>query len=193
MVFTTRLAGGKGGRNAFETELHRLGVQQINSTPNHPTTCGKVERFHQTLKKWLKAQPRATTLTELQAQLDAFVEEYNHRRPHRSLAHHATPATAYTTRPKAIAGQRLDTHNRVRHDRVDTTGALSLRLNGRLHHISVGRTHAGTRILMLIQDLDIRVINAATGELIRQLTLDPTRDYQPRGIPPGPKRKKPRT
>ncbi|BBY33320.1 IS481 family transposase [Mycolicibacter minnesotensis] len=193
MVFTTRLAGGKGGRNAFETELHRLGVQQINSTPNHPTTCGKIERFHQTLKKWLKAQPRATTLTELQAQLDAFVEEYNHRRPHRSLAHHATPTTAYTARPKADPANRTDTHNRVRHDRVDTTGALSLRLNGRLHHIGVGRTHAGTRILMLIQDLDIRVINAATGELIRQLTLDPTRDYQPRGIPPGPKRKKPRT
>jgi hypothetical protein len=42
MVFTTRLSGGKGGRNGFENELHRLGVIQINSTPNHPTTCGKV-------------------------------------------------------------------------------------------------------------------------------------------------------
>lgn len=113
MVFTTRLAGGRGGRNAFEAELHRLGIQQINSTPNHPTTCGKVERFHQTLKKWLTAQPRAATLTELQTQLDDFADEYNHRRPHRSLTHHATPATAYTTRPKAVAGQRLDTHNRA--------------------------------------------------------------------------------
>lgn len=129
----------------------------------------------------------------MQAQLDAFVEEYNHRRPHRSLTHHATPTAAYTARPKADPANRTDTHNRVRHDRVDTTGALSLRLNGRLHHIGVGRTHAGTRVLMLIQDLNIRVINAATGELIRQLTLDPTRDYQPRGVPPGPKRKKPRT
>ncbi|KUH71525.1 transposase, partial [Mycolicibacterium novocastrense] len=78
MVFTTRLAGGKGGRNAFEAELHRLGVHQINSTPNHPTTCGKVERFQQTLKKWLTSAPRATTLTELQTQLDTFVDEYNH-------------------------------------------------------------------------------------------------------------------
>jgi transposase InsO family protein len=68
MVFTTRLAGGKGGRNAFESELRHLGVQQINSTPNHPTTCGKVERFHQTLKKWLKAHPHATTLAELSDQ-----------------------------------------------------------------------------------------------------------------------------
>ncbi|PEG32992.1 IS481 family transposase, partial [Mycolicibacterium agri] len=82
MVFTTRLAGGKGGRNAFEAQLHRHGIRQINSTPNHPTTCGKVERFQQTLKKWLTRQPRAATLAALQTQLDAFTDEYNHRRPH---------------------------------------------------------------------------------------------------------------
>ena len=43
---------------------------------------------------------------------------------------------------------------------------------------------------MLIQDLEVRIIDAATGELLRELTIDPTRDYQPRGVPPGPKRKK---
>jgi transposase InsO family protein len=192
MVFTTRLSGGKGGRNAFEAELRRIGVHQINSTPNHPTTCGKVERFHQTLKRWLQQQhPKAATLAELQAQLDAFVDEYNHRRPHRSLPQQATPATAYTARPKADPANRTDTHDRVRRDRVDNTGALSLRLAGRLHHIGVGRTHAGTRVLMLISDLNVRVINAATGELIRELTIDPTRNYQPRGLKPGPQRKNP--
>ena len=86
MVFTTRLSGGKGGRNHLENELRRLGVTQINSTPNHPTTCGKVERFHQTLKKWLTSQPRAATIAELQTQLDTFVEIYNHHRPHRATA-----------------------------------------------------------------------------------------------------------
>lgn len=191
MVFTTRLSGGRGGRNAFEAELRHLGVTQINSTPNHPTTCGKVERFHQTLKKWLKAQPRAATIDELQTQLEEFLNEYNHRRPHRSLPHQATPATAYTARPKADPANRTDTHNRVRRDRVDNTGAISLRLAGRMHHIGVGRTHAHTRVLMLIQDLDIRIINAATGELIRQLTIDPTRNYQPRGVPTGRPKKKP--
>lgn len=190
MVFTTRLSGGKGGRNAFETELHRLGVQQINSTPNHPTTCGKVERFHQTLKKWLKAQPRATTIAELQTQLDAFVDEYNHRRPHRSLAHHATPTAAYTARPKADPAHRTDTHHRVRTDRVDKAGTITVRTAGRLHHIGIGRTYTGTRVRILIQGLTITVINAATGKLLRQLTLDPTRDYQPTGAPKGPKRKK---
>jgi hypothetical protein len=79
----------------------------------------------------------------------------------------------------------------VRRDRVDDTGSLTLRLAGRLHHIGVGRTHARTHVLMLVQDLDVRIINAATGELIRELTIDPTRDYQPRGVPRGRPKKKP--
>ena len=193
MVFTTRLAGGKGGRNGFENELHRLGVTQINSTPNHPTTCGKIERFHQTLKKWLTNQPRAATLAGLQTQLNTFVEAYNHDRPHRSLPHQATPATAYTARPKADPANRTDTHNRVRRDRIDQAGVITLRVAGRLHHIGVGRTYTGTRVLVLIQDLRIRIIHAATGELLRELTLNPTKDYQPTGAPKGPKRKKFRT
>ena len=105
MVFTTRLSGGKGGRNAFEHELRVLGVIQKNSRPNHPTTCGKVERFQQTMKNWLRAQPvQPTTIEELQALIDTFVETYNHHRPHRSLPHRATPATIYTSRPKATPG-----------------------------------------------------------------------------------------
>jgi transposase InsO family protein len=193
MVFTTRFAGGKGGRNLYEAELHRLGVHEINSTPNHPTTCGKVERFHQTLKKALTGQPRAATLAQLQTQLDTFIDEYNHRRPHRSLPHHATPATIYNARPKANPATRIDTHNRVRTDRVDQAGSITLRVNGRLHHIGIGRHHYRTRVLLLIQELRITVINAATGEVLRDFTLDPTRDYQPTGAPKGPKPKKPRT
>ena len=66
---------------------------------------------------------------------------------------------------------------------------VSLRVNGRLHHIGIGRTHTGTHVLLLVQDLHVRVIDAATGELLRELTIDPTRDYQPTGRPPGPTRK----
>jgi len=188
MVFTTRLSGGRGGRNGFETELARLGVLQKNSRPNHPTTCGKVERFQQTLKKWLRRQTAAATIGDLQTQLDTFLGEYNHRRPHRSLGRR-TPAVAYTTRPKATpTGNTAGPHERVRTDRVDDSGVVTLRHNGRLHHIGIGRTHARTHVLMLIQDLDIRVINAHTGELLRQLILDPTRDYQPQHTkkPPNP-------
>jgi hypothetical protein len=191
MVFTTRLSGGKGGRNGFESELRRLGVKQKNSRPNHPSTCGKVERFQQTLKKWLRAQPtQPTTIAELQALLDTFVPEYNTRRPHRSLPHRATPATAYHARPKASPrGRDNDTHDRVRHDRVDATGKITLRHGGRLHSIGIGRTHARTHVIVLVQDLDIRIVNAATGELLRELVLDPAKTYQGTGRPPGRARK----
>ena len=188
MVFTTRLSGGKGGRNHLEAELRRLGVRQKNGKPNHPQTQGKAGRFQQTLKKWLRAQPaQPGTLSELQALLDAFTSTYNAKRPHRSLPHRATPATACAARPKAVPGDRTaDTHDRVRAGRVDADGKLTLRAGGRLHHIGIGRTHARTRVLMLVCDLHVRVINAATGELIRELTIDPARNYQPTGRPPGP-------
>ena len=190
MVYTTRFAGGRGGRTGLETELARLGIVQKNSRPNHPTTCGKVERFQQTLKKWLRAHPtQPATLTALQALIDTFVDTYNHNRPHRSLPHRATPATAYAARPKAIPGTDRHPHHRVRNDTIDSTGCVTLRLAGRLHHIGIGRAHAGTHVLLLAQDSHVRVIDAATGELLRELTIDPTRDYQPTGRPPGPTRK----
>jgi transposase InsO family protein len=185
MVYTVRLASTRvrGGRNAFETELADLGVIQKNSRPNHPTTCGKVERFQQTMKNWLtRQQPQPATMAELQALLDRFVHEYNQHRPHRSLPRHATPATAYSARPKATPtrSEPADrTHDRVREDRVGKTGNVTLRHHGRLHHIGIGRAHAGTEIYLLVEDLQIRVVHATTGELLRQLILDPTRDYQP--------------
>jgi hypothetical protein len=187
MACTTRLAGGRGGRNGLETEPHALGVTQKNARPSHPQTQGKVERFQPTLQKWLAARPAAATLAGLQQQLDAFTASCNTQRPHRSLAHRATPATAYTARPKATPGNRSqDAHHRVRTDTIGTNGTVTLRHAGRLHHIGVGRTHARTHVLLLIRDLNIRIINAATGELLRQLTLDPTRDYQPAERPPRP-------
>ena len=189
MVFTTRFAGGRGGRNGFEHELRRLHVTQKNSRPNHPGTCGKAERFQQTFKNWLRAQPRQPdTAQALQALLDLFTDTYNQHRPHRSLPHRATPATIYSALPKALpAGSRdPDTHDRVRHDRIDDSGVVTLRVAGRLHHIGIGRTHARTHVILLAQDLHIRVVNAVTGELLRELVLDPTRDYQPTGRPPGP-------
>ena len=182
LVFTTRFAhGGRTSRNAFETELVRLRVRQKNSRPNHPTTCGKVERFQQTMKRWLHARPAASTINELQTQLDRFVDHYNHQRPHRSLPHHGTPAVAYQSRPKAAPDHQPDSEHRVRYDRVDKAGKVTLRHNSRLHHIGIGRPHAGTPIILLIHDLDIRIIHAATGEIIRTLTLDPERQYQPTG------------
>jgi transposase InsO family protein len=188
MVYTVRLAGhGRaGGQNSFEAELRRLDIVQKNSRPSRPTTCGKVERFQQTMKKWLRAQPtQPTTPAELQALLDAFVEEYNHHRPHRSLPHRATPATTYTARPKASpsSDRSTDSHDRTRHDIVSAAGNVTLRIAGQLRHIGLGRTYARTRVILLVHDLNVRVVNAATGELLRDLIIDPNKDYQAQNPP----------
>ena len=176
-VFTGRYRGH--GRVALEVTLHARGVVLSHSRPYHPQTCGKVERFHQTVKKWLATQPRAAGTAQLQTQLDAFRGYYNTIRPHRALARR-TPAEAYATRPKAAATgiPLIDGHFRVRHDRIDTNGKLTLRYNSRLHHIGLGRRYAGQPVLVLVHDLHIRVLSTS-GQLIRDLTLDPTRDYQP--------------
>ena len=185
MVYTVRLAsiGHRGGRNGFEQQLRDWHVVQKNSRPNHPTTCGKVERFQQTMKKWLRAQPlQPSTIADLQRLLDRFRNEYNTTRPHRSLPHRATPAALYDTMPKALPGpsRDADTHDRIRHDIVGKSGTVTLRVAGQLRHIGIGRTHNRTHVILLIQDLEVRVINAITGELLRELTIDPSKNYQPR-------------
>jgi transposase InsO family protein len=191
MVYTVGHAGlgRRGGRNGFERQLRLWGVVQKNSRPGHPTTCGKAERFQQTLKKWLRTQEhQPSTIAELQTLLDRFRHDYNHRRPHRSLPHRATPATLYNNLPKALPGPwtDTDTHDRVRADTVSKAGNVTPRVSSRMHHIGIGRTYAGTCVILLVQDLDVRVVNATTGELLRELTIDPTRDYQPTGSTPGP-------
>ena len=179
LVFTAR---HRGGRNKFQNELERLHIAQKNSRPSHPQTCGKVERVQQTLKKWLAGRPPAATLADLQTLLDTWAEHYNTARPHRSLSGR-TPDQAYRSRPKATPTHgNQGSHYRLRYDTVDKTGSVTLRHDSRLHHIGIGRAHAGTRILMLIQDLDIRVVDALTGELLRTLTLNPDRDYQPQKL-----------
>jgi hypothetical protein len=79
-----------------------------------------------------------------------------------------------------------DSHDRIRTDRVDKSGTVTLRVAGKLRHIGVGRTYARTDIKLLIHDLDITIIDAATGEILRELTIDLTRDYQPTSRPPEP-------
>ncbi len=167
------------GKVLLESELERLGVLFKNSRPYHPQTCGKVERLHQTLKRYLdKATPAEPPLTELQTQLDTFAHYYNDIRPHRALSGR-TPLQAYSARIKAKpAGASATTHFRVREDKVDKTGKVSLRYDSKLYKIGVGRAHKGRAIKLLIADQQIRVIDP-NGELLRELTLDPSRTYQP--------------
>ena len=178
-VFT---AAPRGGRCALELECARLGIRSIHSRPYHPQTCGKVERFHQTLKRFLGKQDPGT-IAELQAQLDRFRDYYNTVRPHRAIGRR-TPAEAFAARPKATPSLRslpVPGRFRLRRDKVDVTGVVTLRHHSRLHHIGIGRKLVGTRVLVLVDHLHVRVITEE-GELLRDFTLDPARDYQARSL-----------
>lgn len=173
-VYTARFGGG---RNAFEYLLPLLGVTQKNGSPNHPQTQGKIERFHQTQKRWLSARPAATSLPELQAQLDAFRAHYNENRPHRAL-NRSTPGQAYQATAKALpADARTPGHYRIRYDHIDQHGKISLRRAGRMHHLGIGAHHRGTRILAMLDDNTVTVIALHTGEVLSTHTIDPTRSY----------------
>ncbi|MDQ6948759.1 MAG: integrase core domain-containing protein [Actinomycetota bacterium] len=174
-VFSGR---SRRGKVALELELERLGIELKHSTPYHPQTCGKVERLHQTLKRYLRRQPPAQSLAHLQLQLDAFREYYNHHRPHRALARR-TPLVAFNALLKARPTQpQAPTHYRVRQDRIDAKGKVTLRYLGKLRHIAVGAAHRNRKVVLLVAGAEVRVV-ATDGDLLRQLTLDPNRNYQP--------------
>jgi transposase InsO family protein len=172
-VFTGRTRRGKV---ILELELERLGIVFKHSTPYHPQTCGKVERLHQTLKRFLRKQPNASSLAELQWQLDLFREYYNHRRPHRALGRQ-TPIAVFNALIKARpAPQSVPIDHRVRHDKVDRFGSVTIRYLGRLRHIRIGLAHKNRKVRLLVAGADVRIITE-DGELLRALTLDATRNY----------------
>ena len=174
-VHTSRFTGG---RNAFAYVLPLLGARQKNGSPGHPQTQGKTERFHQTLQRWLRARPPACDIAELQRQLDAFRAHYNEHRPRRALDR-ATPATAYRATPKAIPATNRQAHGhyRLRYDRLDPNGRMTLRRAGRMHHLGVGAAHARTRVLAFADDHQITVAELATGEVLSHHLIDPDKTY----------------
>ena len=175
-IFT---AEARHGVCVMESELLALGIRFTHSRAYHPQTCGKVERFHQTLKRYLAARDPTDTIPALQTQLDWFTDYYNTIRPHRALGR-TTPAAAFRARTKAHPGNaplRIPPHCRIRQDKV-SAGNITLRYRSRLYHVAVGRRHEQTRVLILVADRDVRILTL-DGELLRHLTLDPTRPYQP--------------
>jgi len=165
------------GKVLLETELERLGIRPSHARPYHPQTCGKVERFHQTQKRWLAKQPPAATLEELAAQLDRQRLHYNLHRPHRAIGRR-TPQEVFDAKVKAGPGSATPpVHFRVRYDTVDWHGKVTLRYASRLHHIGLGMRHRGKSIVLFVADREVRIVDA-DGELLRELVLDPTRDYQ---------------
>ena len=123
-------------------------------------------------------------LPGLQALLDQFREIYNTQRIH--SAKKTTPYAAYNAAPKDTPGPLAPATTRFRTDKIDATGKVTLRYDGQLFHIGIGRAHARTHVVLIVEDREITIVAKATGEILRELTLDPTRKYQPQ-------RKTPRT
>lgn len=180
LVYTSRFVGGK---NPFEYALGNLGIQQKNGSPGHPQTQGKIERFHQTLKRYLAQQPKARTVDELQAQLDQFKLRYNTQRPHSSLGQQ-TPKAVYSQTPKATPKNKQFDAYRVRKDKTDDTGKVTLRREGILHKLGTGRRNARTPVLLLVDETIVTVTHRHTGEVLSQHLIDPSRIYWPKTTNP---------
>lgn len=178
LVFTTRLARFKGARGGFEKLLATHGITQKNGRPGHPQTQGKIERFHQTLKRWLKAHPLPNTIEDLQTLLTEFQTWYNTARPHRSIGRH-TPEQTYTALPKATPATTTDTTEwRSRTDIVDKHGKVTIRYAGQIRHLGIGRAHTNTPVLILAHDRNATVSSLSTGQIIAEFTIDPDKNYQ---------------
>ena len=176
-VYTSRFTGG---RNHFEYLLAYLGIRQKNGAPGHPHTQNNIwiERFHQTLKRWLGQQPPgATELASLQSQLDAFRLAYNEQRPHRAIGR-ATPGEAYRATPRALpSGAAARGHFRLRYDVTDRNGALTLRRAGRLYHLKIGAAHARRRVLAIVDEVEVTVVALDTGEILSTHRIEPDKGY----------------
>lgn len=177
LCFTGRLHGHEVD---FERQLRSMGIEHLPSTPAHPQTCGKLERSHQTTKRWLRTQPPARDHAELQDQLDTWREHYNEHRPHRA-ANGGTPANRWRAGELAMPGDPIDGPRRASLHRVSSVGQIGW---GR-YNIAVGSPLAGQTVLVVAHDYDLTIWGQPG--LIRQLTINPNRRYQPSGLPPGPR------
>jgi transposase InsO family protein len=172
-------------RHVLADALAPMGIAAGHSRPYHPQTNGKVERFHQTLKRWLTRQPPAATIPELQAQLDLFRLIYNHHRPHRSLERRF-PAQVWTHAPKSAPSDRpIDTPTEIHHGIVR---------DGQIHithryRITLGAAYNRQRGLAVITGTNCHVF--IDGRLIRHLTLNPARRSQALHHRPGRPRQLP--
>ena len=176
-AFTSRLIHANAGPSRFARAVHRWRTRLIHASPYHPQTCGKVERHHQTFKKWLAAQPhQPATLRQLQRLLDTYRAYYNTRRPHSALPQRATPHHAWTTAPShgGPAALPVQTDATVHRLRVSATGTISVSRS----RIGVGTTHKG-HTLTAIRDRDHITVYDLDGRPLGHANLTQGKSYVP--------------
>jgi transposase InsO family protein len=166
-------------RVQFEANLRVLGVKPITSRPYRPTTCGKNERAHQTCRRWLRRRPSAQTIDELQAQLDTYRDGYNTRRPHQGIGL-STPAARYHAGHRELPAPDGDQHpTRISEHQVSARGQIRLDGIG----IGIGSQWAGSKVTAFRGGDHVLIFYR--DELVRELTLDHSRNFQPTGQPRG--------
>jgi putative transposase len=174
-AFTNRFISPGGPLSRFALTVQRHGSRPIQSSPYHPQTCGKVERHHQTLKKWLAAHGAAPTdLKALQRQLNTYRDYYNKFRSHSALPKRATPHHAWTTALTrgGPANLPIQTDATVHRCPVYDTGTIGV---GK-HRIGVGRARFGTT-LTAIRDGNHATVYDPDGHAVGHAYLDPTKSY----------------
>ncbi|MCM3887600.1 hypothetical protein [Frankia sp. R82] len=150
----------------------------IRFQADQPNECWQSDLTHHRLTR---PDGRPGTDIEIISWVDDHSRFVLHVAAHPKITRKIVVATFHQARPKATPStdRTADSHDRLRSAHVDSNSKLTLRVSGRLHHIGIGRTHARTPVLLLVQDRQIRIIHQTTGQLLRELTLDPTRTYQP--------------
>lgn len=160
----------RGGMALVERELAAHGIQAIASSPYHPQTCGKNERAHDTLRRWLRKQPTPHTLAELQNLLEAYRQMYNNRR-HQALDG-TTPQQRWQATDKATPTADTTPRAGVTTRPVSATGVVPLQgcsiiLGRRWAHTTATLYWQGDRVTVMINNT-----------VARHLTLDRSVRYQ---------------
>jgi transposase InsO family protein len=168
----------RGYEAMFEARLRDAGITPITGRAYHPQTTGKVERFQSTEKQWLTKQPLAADIDELQTQLDRFAVIYNHERPHQGISR-VTPISRWLASPAATAADTPIEH--PHYSKIPQPHHITIDRDGKARvqqlSIQIGIEHAGRDAAVIVDDTHATVIIA--GQVIRYLSIDPTRTYQP--------------
>jgi transposase InsO family protein len=151
-VFTGRF-GHPPVEVLFDRICRENGIEHLLTAPRSPTTTGKIERFHRSLRAEFLTGRIFTSMRDAQAELDTWVASYNHDRPHQSLDM-ATPASRFELRPPARTEPTLQSlaYERTGDEWVSRRAASNGVVSVAWQQISVGVHRAGHRIDIHVAD-----------------------------------------
>jgi transposase InsO family protein len=191
---------GRFGRGTAEVLFDRIcrenGIRHLLTAPHAPTTTGKVERFHKTMKREFLAGKRFETINDAQAALDGWVAEYNHEREHQSLGDRPPIERFRLAQREPLEAVDLDPKAPEPAPAVSSAPRATRRVggNGRVSfaafHYHVGRWLAGETVEVAVRDGLVQIHHA--GVLIATHARRHPSDKEP-ALRRGPNRRRPAT